>query len=159
MIDINTLIINPKNPRKIQEEELLKLRNSIQDFEKMLEARPIVIDENNIILGGNMRFSALKELGYTELKDEWVKQVIGWTEEEKDKFIIKDNRASGIWDWDILANKWDEKKLVEWGFNEWELGGNKEFNDSEFIDQDKKAELENQKKQATCPNCNHTFEI
>jgi len=81
----------------------------------MMELRPIIIDEGNIILGGNMRFNALKHLGYKELPVEWVKQANELTEEQKQEFIVKDNVGFGEWDWDILANEWDTEKLEEWG--------------------------------------------
>jgi hypothetical protein len=81
----------------------------------MMELRPIIIDEGNIILGGNMRYNALKHLGYKELPVEWVKQANELTEEQKQEFIVKDNVGFGEWDWDILANEWDTEKLEEWG--------------------------------------------
>jgi len=81
--------------------------------------RPMVIDENNILLGGNMRYKALKELGYKEVPDSWVKQVLDLTEEEKKEFIIKDNVGFGAWDWDALANEWDTDDLEAWGLEVW----------------------------------------
>ena len=83
----------------------------------MMELRPIIIDENNVILGGNMRSNALKHLGYKELPAEWVKQASELTEEQKQEFIVKDNVGFGDWDWDILANEWDTEKLQEWGLD------------------------------------------
>jgi ParB-like chromosome segregation protein Spo0J len=106
---------NPNNPRLIKDDKFKKLCTSIEQFPKMMELRPIIIDENNIILGGNMRFNALKHLGYKELPAEWVKQASELTEEQKQEFIVKDNVGFGEWDWDILANEWDAEKLEEWG--------------------------------------------
>ncbi len=80
----------------------------------MLELRPIVVDENNIILGGNMRFKALKEAGYTEVS---IVRANDLTNEQKDEFIVKDNVGFGEWDWDSLANEWDAEKLDEWGLD------------------------------------------
>jgi ParB-like chromosome segregation protein Spo0J len=105
---------NPKNPRLIKDEKFKKLVKSIKDFPQMLELRPIVVDENNIILGGNMRFKALKEAGYTEVS---IVRANDLTAEQKDEFIVKDNVGFGEWDWDSLANEWDVKKLDDWGLD------------------------------------------
>lgn len=112
---ISEIKSNPKNPRLIKDDKFLKLVNSIKDFPKMMELRPIIIDENNMVLGGNMRLKALKELKYKEISDNWIKKANELTEEEKKEFIIKDNSGFGEWDFDILANEWDTDKLVEWG--------------------------------------------
>lgn len=108
---------NKNNPRTISSEKLQKLRKSIKDFSKMMELRPIIIDENNEILGGNMRYKALKELGYTEIPDAWVKQANELTAEEKERFVIEDNVGFGEWDWEILQSDWDLEKLAEWGLD------------------------------------------
>lgn len=106
---------NPNNPRVIKDERFAKLVKSISEFPKMMELRPMVINEDNIVLGGNMRLKALKELGYTELPEGWVKKASELTEEEQRRFIIADNVAFGEHDWDMLANEWDIDELVEWG--------------------------------------------
>ena len=80
----------------------------------MLELRPIVVDENNIILGGNMRYKACIEAG---LKEIFILKAEDLTEEQKDEFIVKDNVGFGEWDWDILANEWDTDKLQDWGLD------------------------------------------
>jgi site-specific DNA-methyltransferase (adenine-specific) len=90
------------------------LVKSIQDFPQMLEIRPIVVDEDNIVLGGNMRLKACKEAG---LKEVYIVKAEGLTEEQKDEFIVKDNVGFGEWDWDMLANEWDAEKLDEWGLD------------------------------------------
>ena len=77
----------------------------------------MVIDENNMILGGNMRLRALQDLGYTEIDDAWVKRSSDLTEEEKQRFIIADNVAFGEWDWDTLANNWESDQLSDWGLD------------------------------------------
>jgi DNA modification methylase len=82
-----------------------------------MELRPIVVDENFIVQGGNMRLKALTELGYKELPNEWVKQAKDFTEDELKEFIIKDNVGFGEWDWDDLANNWDIEKLEDWGLD------------------------------------------
>jgi ParB-like chromosome segregation protein Spo0J len=80
----------------------------------MLELRPIVVDENNIVLGGNMRLKACKEAG---LKEVYIVKAENLTEQQKDEFIVKDNVGFGEWDWDMLANEWDTEKLDEWGLD------------------------------------------
>jgi 16S rRNA G966 N2-methylase RsmD len=113
-MNINEIKPNPSNPRFIKDDKFKKLVKSIQDFPQMLELRPIVIDENNIVLGGNMRLKACIEAG---LKDVPVKQAKELTEEQKKEFIVKDNVGYGEWDWDDLANNWDEQLLTEWGLD------------------------------------------
>ncbi len=108
---------NPNNPRIIKDDKFKKLVKSISEFPKMLELRPIIVDENFIVQGGNMRLKALQELKYKDIPDEWVKQVSDLTEEQKKEFIIKDNVGFGEWDFDDLANNWDVEKLNEWGLD------------------------------------------
>jgi DNA modification methylase len=113
-VKINSIKTNPKNPRLIKDDKFKKLVNSIKEFPQMLELRPIVVDENNIILGGNMRHKACIEAG---LKEVFIVQAKDLTEQQKDEFIVKDNVGFGEWDWDILANEWDTDKLQDWGLD------------------------------------------
>lgn len=115
---------NPNNPRIIKDDKFKKLVQSLRDFPQMMALRPIIIDENNIIQGGNMRFKALLELGYKDVPDEWIKQGKDLTEEQWREFVIKDNVGFGEWDMDILANEWDTKQLTEWGVDlpDWSKG-------------------------------------
>jgi len=108
---------NPSNPRVIKDEKFDKLKKSIKDFSKMLSIRPMIVDENNMLLGGNMRFRALQDLGYKEIPDSWVKKESELTDEEKKQFIIKDNVGFGEWDWQDLQANWDTEKLDEWGLD------------------------------------------
>ena len=108
---------NPKNPRLIKDDRFKKLCQSIKEFPKMMALRPIIIDADSMILGGNMRFKALKELGYKDVPDEWVKRDSELTEAEKQRFIIADNIGFGEYDWDVLANEWDKDDLIEWGLD------------------------------------------
>jgi hypothetical protein len=103
---------NPNNPRIVKDDKFKKLVKSLKEFPEMLELRPIVVDENMIILGGNQRFRAAKEAG---LKDVWIDIAKGFNEEQKKEFIIKDNVSSGEWEWDILANEWNVLELMDWG--------------------------------------------
>ena len=116
MISLSKIKSNPNNPRLIKDDKFYKLVESLKTFgEKMMPLRPIVIDEDGIILGGNMRFKALKELKYTKVPKDWIKQVNDLTEQQKQEFIIKDNVGFGAWDWDMLANEWDVELLADWG--------------------------------------------
>jgi len=103
---------NPNNPRIIKNDKFKKLVKSIQEFPEMLKLRPIVVDEDMMVLGGNMRLKASKDAG---LKEVWIEVAEGLTEEQKKEFIVKDNVGFGEWDWDILANEWDNVKLEDWG--------------------------------------------
>jgi ParB-like chromosome segregation protein Spo0J len=108
---------NPNNPRVLRDDKFQKLKQSITEFPKMLSLRPMVIDENNVVLGGNMRLRALQELGFNDIDEAWVKRSSDLTEEEKKRFIIADNVAFGEWDWDTLANDWDVVDLEAWGLD------------------------------------------
>jgi hypothetical protein len=113
-VNINDIKTNPKNPRLIKDDKFRKLVKSIQEFPQMLELRPIVVDENNIVLGGNMRLKACKEAG---LKEVFIVKAEGLTELQKDEFIVKDNVGFGEWDWDILANTFEAEQLEDWGLD------------------------------------------
>ena len=108
---------NPNNPRIIKNDKFKKLVKSIQEFPEMLKLRPIVVDEDMIVLGGNMRLKASKDAG---LKEVWIEVAEGLTEEQKKEFIVKDNVGFGEWEWDMLANEWDSVELAEWGLDVWQ---------------------------------------
>lgn len=112
-MDISILKINPSNPRIIKDDKFKKLVQSIKDFPEMLEKRPIVVNKEMIVLGGNMRLKACIEAG---LKDVPV-LVADWSEEKQREFIIKDNVSGGDWNWDDLTDNWDIEKLEEWGLD------------------------------------------
>ena len=108
---------NPNNPRIIKNDKFKKLVKSIKEFPEMLKLRPIVVDEDMIVLGGNMRLKASKDAG---LKEVCIEIAEGLTEEQKKQFIVKDNVGFGEWEWDMLANEWDSVQLAEWGLDVWE---------------------------------------
>jgi hypothetical protein len=114
IVKISDVKTNPKNPRLIKNDKFNKLVNSIKEFPEMLKLRPIIVDENNVVLGGNMRLKACKEVG---LKEIYIVKANNLTEEQKDEFIVKDNVGFGEWDWDILANSFDVDKLEDWGLD------------------------------------------
>jgi ParB-like chromosome segregation protein Spo0J len=116
IVPINKIKPNPKNPRTIKDERFEKLKKSIQDFPDMLNKRPLVCftdtDGKFVVLGGNMRLKAAKDLGLKELP---IILADEWTEEQKAEFLIKDNVGFGEWDWNELNNDWDTEQLEGWG--------------------------------------------
>ena len=114
ILPISEVKPNPNNPRVIKDDKFDKLVASIKEFPKMLEIRPIVVNDDMIVLGGNMRLKACKAAG---LKEVHVIKASELTEDEQRQFIIKDNVSGGEWDWDMLANEWDVEQLEEWGLD------------------------------------------
>jgi len=113
-VKISKVKTNPNNPRVIKDDKFKKLVKSIKDFPKMLEIRPIVVNNDMIVLGGNMRLKACKEAG---LKEVPVIKASDLTEDEQRQFIIKDNVSGGEWEWEMLSNEWDVDQLEDWGLD------------------------------------------
>lgn len=114
-INIELIKNNPSNPRTIKNDKFKKLVSSIKEFPQMLEIRPIVVDENNMVLGGNMRLKACKDAG---LKEIFIIKADNLTDEQKKQFIIKDNSSFGDWDWSVLQNEdWNIQSLEDWGID------------------------------------------
>lgn len=135
-VNASELKINPNNPRLIKDEKFKKLVKSIEDFPEMIQLRPIVVDENNVILGGNMRYRAMIEAG---LKEVYIIKAENLTEQQKKEFIIKDNVGFGEWDWDILANEWSVDELDQWGLNLPAINVNDYLDKNKEIDTDEFA--------------------
>jgi site-specific DNA-methyltransferase (adenine-specific) len=114
VVKIKDIKSNPNNPRVIKDDKFHKLCESIKAFPKMLELRPIVVNDDMVVLGGNMRLKALKHLGLTEAP---VIKASELTEDQQRQFIIKDNAGFGEWDWDMLANEWNIEELEQWGLD------------------------------------------
>jgi hypothetical protein len=136
-VSISSITENAANPRTINKHKFQKLVNSVKEFPEMLSLRPIIVNKDNVILGGNMRYKACKELG---LKEVYIIQAADLTDKQAQEFIVKDNVGFGEWDWDILANDWDVKELEDWGLDgfpfEEETKDEKEYlleNDAWFI--------------------------
>jgi 16S rRNA G966 N2-methylase RsmD len=113
-VKISEVKSNPNNPRLIKDDKFAKLVKSIKEFPKMLEIRPIVVNADMIVLGGNMRLKACKEAGLKEVSIIFADDL---TEDEQKQFIIKDNVGFGEWDWEQLANEWDADNLQDWGLD------------------------------------------
>jgi ParB-like chromosome segregation protein Spo0J len=116
VVKLSEIKSNPNNPRIIKDDKFRKLVNSIQEFPKMLEIRPVVVNADMIVLGGNMRLKACKEAGLKEVPVIFAHDL---TEDEQKQFIIKDNVGFGEWDWDMLANEWEPELLEDWGLEVW----------------------------------------
>ena len=130
---------NPNNPRIIKNDKFKKLVKSIQEFPEMLKLRPIVVDEDMMVLGGNMRLKASKDAG---LKEVWIEIAEGLTEEQKKEFIVKDNVGFGEWEWDMLANEWDSVQLADWGLDVWQNEDDIETTDEFSLPDGEKSNLE-----------------
>jgi ParB-like chromosome segregation protein Spo0J len=142
-MNINEIKPNPNNPRIIKDNKFKQLVKSIQDFPQMLELRPIVIDENNMVLGGNMRLKACIEAG---LNDVPVIHANNLSEAQKKEFIVKDNVGYGEWEWDALANEWNIEDLDNWGLDI-----------PAFANNDIQETKDNAVGGKTCPNCGVTL--
>lgn len=113
-IKISKIKRNPNNPRLIKDNKFHKLVKSIKEFPEMLDIRPIVVNEEMIVLGGNMRLKACQEAGLKEIS---IIKANELTAEQQREFIVKDNVGFGEWDWDMIANEWDIDELKEWGMD------------------------------------------
>ena len=167
--NVSELVLLKGNPRLIKDDKYKKLKESIRTFPEMLELRPLIINKDNEVLGGNMRLIACRELGIKEVP---VIYAEGLTKEQEKEFTIKDNVSFGEWDWDIIANEWDNKELQDWGLA---VNINSDYyvpvyepttNRKELTEEDiqKKAiqlatqmTKEYQTREIICPKCSHEF--
>ena len=113
-VDIKQVRPNPDNPRFIKGNNFEKLVKSITEFPEMLDLRPIVVNQDMIVLGGNMRLKACEEAG---LKEVPIIVADNLTPEQEKEFIIKDNSSFGEWDWDLIAKEWETEQLIDWGMD------------------------------------------
>lgn len=175
-IKISAIKANKNNPRQIKDEKFKRLVESIREFPEMLEKRPLVcftdVDGKYVVLGGNMRLKAAIEVGLKEIP---ILLADDWTEEQRDEFLIKDNVSFGEWNYDNLANNWDESKLKVWGVDVWqeetfkyEPNVTPESNYDDITKEQilaKAKELANQMMSAQklvdviCPECGNEFNI
>jgi DNA modification methylase len=112
-VSISEVKPNPSNPRIIKDAKFKKLVQSLKDFPEMASVRPIVVNSDMVVLGGNMRLKAMVEAGWDKVPVEVVK----WNEDKQREFIIKDNVGFGEWDWEMIDNEWDAEQLEEWGLD------------------------------------------
>ena len=176
---IEKLKFKDDNPRYIDNEDFQTLIKSVEEFTNMMPLRPIVYDPVTMeVLGGNMRLKALIHLGYKEVPKEWLKSAEGLSEDEKARFVIMDNVASGKWDWKVVKEKWDIEVVKTWGVDipDWVLQDAQfqtnvtpetNYNDVTKENIDKKAEelgtrfkdSESEFISLACPHCLETFKI
>ncbi|NDG33262.1 site-specific DNA-methyltransferase, partial [bacterium] len=112
-VAIGKIKTNPENPRVIRDDKFFKLVKSLKDFPEMADVRPIVVNQDMVVLGGNMRLKAMKEAGWKQVPVVKVE----WDERKQKEFVIKDNASFGEWDWEDLANNWDDLPLEDWGLD------------------------------------------
>ena len=113
-VKISQVKNNPNNPRVIKDFQFKKLVKSIKESPWMLQLRSIIVNDDNIVLGGNQRLRACKEAG---LKEVYIIKASSLSEEQQREFIVKDNLSSGEWDWDALANEFEIEDLENWGLD------------------------------------------
>jgi ParB-like chromosome segregation protein Spo0J len=152
-VKISEVKVNPNNPRLIKDDKFKKLVQSVKDFPEMLNIRPIVVNKDMIILGGNMRYKACKEAGLKEVPI----IITDLTKEQQKEFLIKDNVSGGEWDWDILANEWNIDNLKDWGLDA-PIYFNDEDIDFDNINSNEDRNVDKQSKVVTCPKCSHKFD-
>lgn len=157
---LSKLKLNPDNPRLIKDAKFKKLVENIESFPDMLKLRPIIVDNDYVILGGNMRYRALKELGFKDIPDEYVKLASDLTKEEVDKFILLDNNSFGEWDYDMLANQYDTDFLDSVGLDI-PIYGDNDVDYSDLMSNKNKdnSETDNSinKELVCCPKCGFEF--
>lgn len=172
-MDISKLKQNPENPRTISEADLKRLVKSVESFQEMLKVRPIVVNTDLMILGGNMRYLACKELGIEKVPV----HIVDWDEEKQKDFIIRDNLHFSAWDYELLADEWNKEDLKDWGVDikigdeseDFEPEFNPDIEDVEVTDKDIKEAEERVKKEpkkkednlleCECPECNKSFKF
>ena len=155
-LKVSSIKNNPKNPRKITNDALEKLKVSIERDPEFMKLRPIVVDENMMVLGGNQRLKAIKSLGMKEVPEEWVIKAENLTEEQRRRFVLVDNAPSGMvgdWDAELLKSEWFDLDLLDLGFDpelldlgiapDCEIPG-----ENKSLDEDAMSQTENE-----CPSC------
>ena len=134
ILSVKKIKPNPDNPRIVKDDKFAKLVKSIKDFPQMMELRPIVVDSDMVILGGNMRYKACVDAG---MKDVPVVVASDLTDEQKREFIIKDNLGYGEWDWETLCSEWDADLLQDWGLSVERIDEIEKFDDFTINSDDK----------------------
>ena len=137
-IEVSKLKLNDDNPRIIKDSKFEELCKSIKEFPEMFALRPVIVNKDNVIIGGNMRFRASLEIGLKKVPV----LVADMSDKKQREFVIKDNLSSGFWDWDTLANNWDNLELSEWGMETFMFGA-----DTGALNLDERISLEEELKE------------
>ena len=132
LVKVSQIKPNPNNPRVIKDDNFQKLVQSLKSFPEMSKVRPIVVNQDMIVLGGNMRLKAMKEAGWKEAPVE----VVDWDEQKQKEFIIKDNVGFGEWDWQMIAADWDKDELNDWGLEV------PEFSHQDYSDKNEEIDID-----------------
>lgn len=140
IVKIKEVKPNPNNPRLIKDDKFKKLVKSIKEFPEMLKLRPIVVNDDMVVLGGNMRLKACKEAG---LKEVPILKASNFTEKQQREFIVKDNVGFGEWDWDLIANEWEAEEVEDWGLDVWQ---GSDINLEDFFEEDNSEPAEGKNK-------------
>ena len=156
-IKLSSIKPNPDNPRRIKPHKLKLLVDSISEFSAMMYLRPIVIDENNVILGGNQRYLALKALKYKEIPSEWIKQATDLTEDQKRRFIVADNVNFGTWDYEIIEANYAPYELENWGVEIITTDQDKIIDSEQTRQKAKKRDSDNDI--FVCPHCGEEIDL
>lgn len=148
IVKLSEIWINKSNPRRIDKRKVDLLMKSLKDFPEMLQLRPIIVNKEGMILGGNMRYHALKAMGVKEVNVEVADNL---TSEQEREFIIKDNTNFGEWDYDILANEFNDVPLYEWGIDI-DMGKAIDYEPT-----NKEAEVDEMETESECPKCGYKW--
>lgn len=147
-VKLSEIYPNKSNPRRIDKRKVELLIKSLKEFPQMLDLRPIVINKEGMILGGNMRYHALKAMGIKEVS---VEVADGLTYEQEREFVLKDNTNFGEWDFDLLANEWGDLPLYEWGIDI-DIGKS-----IEYEPENKETEVDELETENECPKCGYKW--
>ncbi len=156
-IKLSDIKLNDQNPRKATDRQIEKLAKSISEFPKMMALRPIIVDDDNVVLAGNMRYRALRLLGKTEIPNAWVKKASTLTDEERRRLVIVDNANFVEWDYDSLG-QWDIGELGNWGVGE-NVISNIDIPKFEPVDESEVPDFMREKKLMICPECGHEWAV
>ena len=154
MVKLNTIQLNTNNPRFIKDDKFKKLVESIKRDPEFMETHQIGV-KNGVIMAGNMRYRALQQLNYTEIPNDWIKDISKWPDDKIRRYVVVDNLGYGEWDWDLLSEQYEKEELEDWGMNVDKWGDI----DFENIRSNEDRETKDKKQLVTCPDCGKTFEV
>ena len=146
LVEITKVKPNPRNPRVIKNDKFEQLKHSITTLPSYMKLRPVIVDEDMMVLGGNMKLKASLALGKKEI---WTDM---FTQADCDEIMIKDNTNAGQWEWDILGNEWDSTLLKDYGLDVWQ-------NVDDLYDVEKNTEADEDRKPKMTDDDYSSFEL